>query len=60
MTPHATLSLLTQEQTVELVTAACAYLDVPRLEAALRSGLEERERRLLAFQLSVEFDTQES
>lgn len=56
MTPHATLSLLTQEQTAELLVACCQFLPVERIEAALRLGLDELERRQLAYQLSIEFE----
>ena len=56
MTPHATLSLLTQEQTADLLVACCAFLPVDRIEASLRAGLDEVERRQLAYQLSIEFE----
>ena len=56
VTPHATLSLLTQDQTAELMVACAQFLPVDRIQAALREGLEPLERRLLAYQLSIEFD----
>lgn len=56
MTPHQVLSLLTQDQTKDLMVACCQYLTVDRIEAAIRSGCEPIERRQLAFQLSIEFD----
>lgn len=56
MTPHQVLSLLTQDQTAELLVACCQYLPVDRIEWAVRNGLDERERRQLVFQLSIEFD----
>ena len=56
MTPHQVLSFLTQDQTAELMTACAQYLPIDRIQAALREGLEEIERRQLAFQLSIEFD----
>ena len=55
MTPHQVLSLLTQEQTSDLLCACVQYLPIDRIERALREGLEEAERRQLAFQLSIEF-----
>lgn len=60
MTPHHFLSLLTQDQTADLLTACCQYLPVDRIEAAVRSGCDELERRQLAFQLSIEFDLSET
>ena len=60
MTPHATLSLLTQEQTADLLVACCSFLPVERIEASLRLGLDEVERRQLAYQLSIEFDLEDS
>ena len=56
MTPHQVLSLLTQEQTADLLVACCQYLPIDRIEASLRSGLDDLERRQLAYQLSIEFD----
>ena len=56
MTPHQALAFMTQEQTAELMAACLEYLPIDRVEAALRTGLEEWERRQLAFQLSIEFD----
>ena len=56
MTPHQVLALLTQEQTAELLSACIEYLPIDRVESALRQGLEDLERRQLAFQLSIEFD----
>ena len=56
MTPHQVLSLLTQEQTADILVACCQYLPVDRIEAALRGGLDDIERRQLAYQLSIEFD----
>ena len=59
MTPHQVLSLLTQEQTAEILVACCQYLDVGRIEAALRQGLDAAERREVAYRLSIEeFDTE--
>ena len=55
MTPHQVLSLLTQDQTADLMVACLEYLPIDRVESALRSGLSEIERRQLAFQLSIEF-----
>lgn len=55
MTPHQVLSLLTQDQTADLMCACVQYLPIDRIERALREGLEEQERRQLAFQLSIEF-----
>ena len=56
MTPHQVLSLLTQEQTEDILLACCQYLEVDRIERAMRRGLEPLERRQLAYQLSIEFD----
>lgn len=55
MTSHQVLSLLTQDQTADLLAACVEYLPVDRIERALREGLDEQERRQLAFQLSIEF-----
>lgn len=60
MTPHQVLSLLTQEQTADLMAACLEYLPIDRVESALRRGLTELERRQLAYQLSIEFDLEES
>jgi hypothetical protein len=60
MTPHQVLSLLTQDQTQELMMACAQYLPIDRIQEALRQGLDEIERRQLAWQLSVEFDTTSS
>lgn len=57
MTPHQVLSLLTQDQTADLMVACAQYLPIDRIEWALRHGLEPLERRQLAFQLSIEFDS---
>jgi len=57
MTPHQVLSLLTQDQTADLLVACCQYLPVDRIEWAMRQGLEPLERRQLAYQLSIEFDS---
>ena len=56
MTPHQVLALLTQEQTAELLVACLEYLPLDRVESSMRQGLEDWERRQLAFQLSIEFD----
>jgi hypothetical protein len=56
MTPHQVLSLLTQDQTEDILLACCQYLEVDRIERAMRRGLEPLERRQLAYQLSIEFD----
>ena len=56
MTPHQVLSLLTQEQTFDLMVACAQYLPVDRIQEALRQGCDPLERRQLAFQLSIEFD----
>ncbi len=56
MTPHQVLSLLTQDQTADLMCACAQYLPVPRIQEALRQGLDPLERRQLAYQLSIEFD----
>ena len=55
MTPHQVLSLLTQDQTADLMVACAQYLPIDRIEWVLRQGLEEIERRQLAYQLSIEF-----
>ena len=60
MTPHQVISLLTQDQTADLLAACLQYLPLDRVEAAMREGLEEWERRQLAFQLSIEFDRDDS
>ena len=60
MTPHQVLSLLTQDQTADLLTACVQYLPVDRIQEALRQGLEPLERRQLAYQLSIEFDLEGS
>lgn len=52
----ALLTLLTQEETADLLTACVEFLPVDRVESALRAGLDELERRQLAFQLSIEFE----
>lgn len=59
MTPHHVISLLTQQQTFELLVVCVQFLPVDRIEAALREGCDELERRQLAFQLSIEFDSEE-
>ena len=56
MTPHQVLSLLTQEQTQDLLVACTQYLDVEHIHIALREGLEPYERRQLAYYLSLEFE----
>ena len=56
MNAHQVLSLLTQEQTYELFVASLQYLPLDKVEAGMRAGLEDWERRQLAFQLSIEFD----
>lgn len=56
MTPHQVLSLMTQDQTAELLVACLEYLPLDRVEASMRAGLEDWERRQLAFQLSIEFE----
>jgi hypothetical protein len=56
MNASQVLSLLTQEQTRELLVACCQYLPVDQIEAAVREGCDPIERRQLAFQLSIEFD----
>jgi len=56
MTPHQVLSLLTQDQTADLMVACCQYLTIDRIQWAIRQGLDEQERRQLVFQLSMEFD----
>lgn len=43
MTPHQVLSLLTQEQTADLMVACCNYLSPERIAAGLREGLEPEE-----------------
>ena len=60
MTPHQVLSLLTQDQTADLMVACCQYLPTDRIQWALRQGLDEMERRQLVFQLSIEFDRPDS
>lgn len=57
MTPHQVLSFLTQDQTSDLLCACVQYLPVDRIERALREGLDPLERRQIAFQLSIEFDS---
>ena len=54
------LDLLTREQTARLLEALCEYLEVDQIERALRRGLNELERRQLAYQLSIEFDLEDS
>lgn len=54
------LDALTREQTERLLENLCLYLEVDQLERALRRGLTELERRQLAYQLSIEFDLEES
>lgn len=48
MTPHQVLSLMTQEQTADLLVACLAYLSPERIAGALHEGLEPAERRALA------------
>lgn len=60
VTPHQVLSLLTQDQTEDVMLACCQYLPVDRVERALRRGLEPLERRQLAYQLSIEFDSSDT
>lgn len=47
MTPHQVLSMMTQEQTQDLLVACLAYLTPERVHAALLEGFEARERHLL-------------
>ena len=54
MSPHAALSLMTQDQTAELMTACCQFLTPERVAVALREGLEPEERRKCAYLLSLE------
>lgn len=54
------LDALTRKQTERLLENLCLYLEVDQLERALRRGLSELERRQLAYQLSIEFDLEES
>lgn len=56
MTPHQVISLLTQEQTRDLVTACAEFLDARQLHVALREGLDIHERQQLAYLLSLEFE----
>jgi hypothetical protein len=56
VTHDAVLSLLSREQTIALFESCLSYLEVDEIEAALRRGCTELERRQLAFQLSIEFD----
>lgn len=56
MSHDAILSLLTREQTAALFEDCLNYLEVDQIEAALRRGCTDLERRQLAFQLSMEFD----
>ena len=43
MTAHQVISLLTQDQTADLLVACCSYLPVERVAACLREGLEHEE-----------------
>ena len=54
------LDALTREQTARLLESLCDYLEVDQLERALRRGLSELERRQLAYQLSIEFELEDS
>ena len=56
MTPHQVVSLLTLDQTANLLTECVQCLPIDRIEYSLRRGLEDWERRQLAFQLSIEFE----
>ena len=56
MNSDAVLTLLSKEQTAALFESCLNYLEVDAVEAALRRGLTDLERRQLAFQLSIEFD----
>lgn len=55
MTPHQVLSLMTQDQTADLMTACCNYLSPERIAAVLREGLEHDELIALR-QLLVDLD----
>lgn len=54
------LDNFTSDQLQALMQTLCEYLEVDRVEVALRRGLTELERRQLAFQLSIEFDLEDS
>lgn len=58
MTPHQVLSLMTQDQTADLMTACCNYLSPERIAAVLREGLEHDELAQLR-QFLVDFDADE-
>lgn len=60
MTPHQILSLLTQEQTADLLVACSQFLDPDRVATCLREGLEPVERRRVAYLLSLEFELDEA
>lgn len=55
MTPHQVLSLLTQDQTHDLMCACAQYLDPARVMSALRQGLEPDELRVLHALLEEHF-----
>ena len=54
MTPHQVISLLTQDQTADILIACCSYLPVERVAACLREGLEHEEIQQLP-QLLLDF-----
>lgn len=55
MTPHQVISLLTQNQTHDLMVACTQYLPPERIVSALREGCEPDELRILCNLLKDNF-----